>query len=280
VLYGQLEYYTLKPHAIWPMAFITIGIVAGIILFYRKLLVTTFDPAMAISVGIAAGVVHYALLTTLSLTIVASFEAVGAVLSVSLLILPGATARLWTDRFSRMLMLVPLHAALSTLIGYWLSHEYVMNTSAGAAIGVAGFGLFVISWLAAPRQGLISQWVVRRQLRRKIRLENLVKTLDEMSQGTAAPLQKLAEQMNLPPAVAQRTAIAAERRGWVSLTPSHMTLTPSGHLRSQQLANAHLAWEQYLQQTLGLPPDHVHDAAEWVEHHLDEVDIERLKGQG
>ena len=86
------------------MAFILALVVGGIVLFYRQLLVSTFDPGLATSLGIPAAAVNYALMGVLSLTIVASFEAVGAILAVALLVLPGATARLWTDRMPSMLL--------------------------------------------------------------------------------------------------------------------------------------------------------------------------------
>ena len=97
----------------------------AIVIFYRQLLVSTFDPALAISLGIPATFIHSALMSVLSLTIVASFEAVGAILAVALLIMPGATARLWTDRMPSMLVFAAIHGVISTLLGYWLSHESV-----------------------------------------------------------------------------------------------------------------------------------------------------------
>ena len=95
--------------------------------------------------------------------LIASFEAVGAILAVALLITPGATARLWTDRMPAMLLLATAHAILSTLGGYWLAHYTVLDTSAGGAITVAGFSLFIVSYLGSPRYGLIVRWWMRRR---------------------------------------------------------------------------------------------------------------------
>lgn len=277
VLYGNIEHFILKPDGIWPMAVILGLIVIGTILFYRPLLVSTFDPALAISVGIAATAVHYGLMAALSLTIVASFEAVGAILAVALLIMPGATARLWTRRMTTMLWLSAVFAVAAAVLGYWLSHPAVLNTSAGAAIGAAGFAIFLLSWLAAPGQGLVGRWLVRRRLRQSIAVENLVKTIEEHAAAAGPATQAaLLRDLQWSPADLARAAARGSKRGWLVHEGDRFRLTASGLARARRLADAHLAWEAYLQRELNLPSDHVHDAAEWIEHYLEEEKVSEL----
>src|SRR5215213_2229159 len=224
VLYGDLTDFIIKPDGIWPMSVITAGIVLGIVVFYRHLLISTFDPALAVSLGIPARGVHYALMAVLSLSIVASFEAVGAILAVALLVTPGATARLWTDRMPRMLLLAGVHGVASTAIGYWLSHPAVLNTAASGAICVAGFALFLLSWMLAPRHGLVSRWRIRRRLSGNMAIENLLKTLDELGRArgngdaAAAGVAKteLVRELRVPPRELGRTLARAVSRGWVT----------------------------------------------------------------
>ncbi len=276
VLYGNIEYFTSLdgslPDGVIPMAVILSLLVLGIIVFYRPLLITTFDPSLAVSVGIAVGVAHYGLMTALSLTIVASFEAVGAILAVGLLIVPGATARLWTDKLGRMLWFTVAFSIVSTLAGYWLSHRSNLNSSAGACIAAAGFGMFVVSWLIAPHAGLLSRWLVRRRLRRKIELENLIKTIGELTPVAANPpavdAEALRRELHFTPGQLRRVLDRATTAGLLETSAAGITLTTTGKARQQRLAHAHLAWEAYLQEHLGLPADHVHDAAEWIEHYL------------
>src|SRR5688572_33254616 len=210
VLYGNIENFVIDRGGIVPTAVILAGIVTGLVVFYRHLLVSTFDPGLAVSLGIPANLVHYALMAVLSLTIVASFESVGAILAVALLITPGATARLWADRMPRMLVFAAAHGIVATLIGYWLSHKALLNTSASGAITVAGFALFLLSWLLAPQAGLATQWLTRRRLRRTIALENLIKTIDELGGGGGAPVRvdAVVNELRLPP----RSFEAAVRR--------------------------------------------------------------------
>jgi ABC-type Mn2+/Zn2+ transport system permease subunit/Mn-dependent DtxR family transcriptional regulator len=281
VLYGQLEAFTPgRAGDLLPMAGILGGIVLLVSLFYRQLLTSTFDPLLARSMGMPVGLIHYGMLGVLSLTTVASFEAVGAVLVVALLVMPGATARLWTDRMAPMLLLAAGHAVLATIIGYWLAHPANLNTSAGAAISVAGFGLFVVSWLAAPRRGLLSQWRVRRRLRLRMTEENIVKAVHELTaSSTPAVVSRtdLRDLLQLSESAVYRGVRRASSRGWARMRGERVELTPAGHQRAETLAHAHELWEQYLQKEVGLAADHLHDPAEWIEHYLTEDRIAELK---
>ena len=279
VLYGNLEHFIVNRTGFWPMAAILGGILLALVLFYRQLLVATFDPLLALSLGINVTLIHYGLMTVLSLTIVTSFEAVGAILAVALLVLPGATARLWTDRMAPMLLFAAAHGLISTVLGYWLSHQYgplrPHGSSAGGAITVAGFALFVGSWLASPRYGMVVRWWMRTKLRRTVELENLIKAIQES--GGQITLPALVQEQKVPAASLQRIASRGLSRNWLTkdTAGTTLTLTSEGKRAATRLQRAHELWEAYLQQELSLPPDHVHDAAEWIEHHLDQ---EQLKG--
>jgi manganese/zinc/iron transport system permease protein len=286
VLYGNIESFLIDHDAIWLMAGILGAIVVGLMLFYRPLLVSTFDPGLAVSLGIPAAAVHYVLMGVLSLTIVASFEAVGAILAVALLVLPGATARLWTDRMPPMLLFAAGHGLVSTVLGYWLSHPAVMNTSASGAICLAGFVLFMGSWLLSPRHGLLPRARARKRLVRSTAMENLLKAIDEIARGQAgaaggigAPVAHatLAGDLRVNPRALASTLAAAVRRRWIRQDAAgDLSLTDAGRAQSDRLVRAHELWERYLRQEVGLDADHVHDAAEWVEHYLSEDKVGEL----
>jgi ABC-type Mn2+/Zn2+ transport system permease subunit/Mn-dependent DtxR family transcriptional regulator len=280
VLYGNLEHFIVNRTGFWPMAAILGGILLALVLFYRQLLVATFDPLLALSLGINVTLIHYGLMTVLSLTIVTSFEAVGAILAVALLVLPGATARLWTDRMTPMLLFAAAHGLVSTLLGYWLSHQYgplrPWGSSAGGAITVAGFTLFVASWLASPRYGLIVRWWMRAKLKRTVELENLIKTIQES--GGQITLPVLVREQQMSPALLHRIASRGQSRNWLTRDAAGaLALTKEGQQAAHRLRRAHELWEAYLQQELSLPPDHVHEAAEWIEHHLDQEQLQGLE---
>src|SRR5690606_9970539 len=95
----------MGPRALYVVSTILALIVIFIVTGYKELFLTTFDPAYAGAIGISTTVWHYLLMGAVSATTVASFEQVGAILVVALLIAPAATAYLLTDNFKWMLVI-------------------------------------------------------------------------------------------------------------------------------------------------------------------------------
>jgi manganese/zinc/iron transport system permease protein len=143
----------LGPPAVVRMAVVTLITVTLIFLFYKELLVSSFDPGLAFSLGINATLVHYSLMCMLSVVVVSAFESVGAILVIAMLILPGATASLLSQRLPLMFVLTVIHAALSSVLGIHLA--LWLDCSIAAAMVVIGTCLFCLAWIFSPRQGLI-----------------------------------------------------------------------------------------------------------------------------
>ncbi|MBC1403014.1 metal ABC transporter permease [Listeria booriae] len=122
-------------------------------LFYKELLVSSFDPVMAESYGLKVRVLHYFLMTLLTLVTVASLQTVGIILVVAMLITPAATAYLLTNRLSVMLFLAAGFGTLSAVIGLYFSYMY--NLASGASIVLAATVLFILVFVFSPKQGLI-----------------------------------------------------------------------------------------------------------------------------
>ncbi len=130
-------------------------VLAVLLVFHRDLILFCFDPTHARSIGIHTGVLHYLLLSVLSLTAVAGLQTVGIILVVAMLVTPGATAYLLTDRFDRMAWIAMLSAVLSSIGGiYW---SYWMDASSAGCIVLVQTLLFLIAFLFAPRYGLLAQ---------------------------------------------------------------------------------------------------------------------------
>ena len=155
VLYGEIAFVPLEPLVSWlgitlgpvsvvRMAFVLLAVVALIVGFYKELLVASFDEALARATGVNPTWVHYGLMAILSVVIVSAFESVGAILVIAMLILPGATASLLTDRLAVMHGIAVVHAALSSWLG--VSLGLWLECSIGAAMVVAGAGVFTAVW--------------------------------------------------------------------------------------------------------------------------------------
>ena len=171
VLYGEIAWVPLKEMiairgiTLGPEPVVRMGIVLFltallILLFYKELLVSSFDSGLATSLGINAGVMHYGLMCWLSVVVVSAFESVGAILVIAMLILPGATASLLTSRLPVVLLLSVLHSGISALSGIHLA--YWLNCSMAAAMVVMGAALFILAWIFNPRRGLIRLLLHRR----------------------------------------------------------------------------------------------------------------------
>lgn len=124
-----------------------------VIIFYKELLVSSFDETMAAAYGLPTRFIHYAIMFLLTLVTVASLQTVGVILVVSLLITPASTAYLLTNRLSVMVMLSALFGALSAVIGLYFSFLY--NMPSGPVIALVTTALFVLAFLFSPKQGLL-----------------------------------------------------------------------------------------------------------------------------
>ncbi len=167
VLYGEIAFVPLEPpvmiggQSFGPTPVVRMALVAAatallIAFFYKELLVSSFDPALAVSLGINATLIHYALMSWLSVVVVSAFESVGAILVIAMLILPGATATLLSHRLPVMLGLTLLHAAVSAVLGMHLA--LWLDCSPAGAMVVAGTVLFKSAWIFNPTDGLLRRW--------------------------------------------------------------------------------------------------------------------------
>ena len=130
-------------------------VVLILVLLRRDLMLFCFDPTHARSIGINTGLLHYLLLSVLSLAAVAGLQTVGIILVVAMLITPGATAYLLTDRFDRMTWLAIFSSVLSSLLGVYIS--YWSDSSTAGCIVLVQTGLFLIAFLFAPRYGIFKR---------------------------------------------------------------------------------------------------------------------------
>lgn len=135
-------------------------------LFWKELKLASFDPALATALGFAPGLIFYALLALTSVTAVASFEAVGAILFITFVITPPATAFLLTRRLAPMVVIAALLAALSCLSGYALAMRWDVNIGAMMAAMTGVF--FALALIFSPLDGLITRRLRARQDQRRI----------------------------------------------------------------------------------------------------------------
>jgi manganese/iron transport system permease protein len=152
ILFGNVLGVTLRDLA--ETAVIAGGTLLIVLLKRRDLLLYCFDPNQARAIGLPVRVLHYGLLILLSLTIVSALKAVGIILVIAMLIAPGATAYLLTDRFERMLLIAVAVAMGSAALGTIVSFH--IDGATGACIVLVQAAAFVLVFLFAPKHGFLS----------------------------------------------------------------------------------------------------------------------------
>lgn len=143
------------------MALLAAFVLVVVVVFYRELLFTAYDPTMAEASGVPVAAVQYGQLALLALTTVVAIKVVGIVLVVAMLVTPAATAQLLVRRVPAMMAVAVLLGCVASVAGLYIS--YYANVASGAAIVLVATGLFLLALLLSPRRGLLAVW--RRQAR-------------------------------------------------------------------------------------------------------------------
>jgi len=135
-----------------------------VVLFFKELRISSFDPELATTMGIHADLMHYLLMTLVAVTTVAAFEAVGSIIVIAMLIVPAATAHLLTDRLWLMVVWSVVFAVLAAALGHlgalllpgWVGlADRLDSTSTSGMMAVAAGLLFAAALLFAPRHGVL-----------------------------------------------------------------------------------------------------------------------------
>lgn len=134
---------------------ITFVVLLLVIAFYKELLFYTFDSLGAQASGLPVNVIHFGLMAAITLTIIASMQSVGVVLVVSLLVGPGITAYLLVKELHLMMGLGAIIGTIASVSGMYIS--YYLNVPSGPAIVLVVSGLFLLTLLFSPSQGILTR---------------------------------------------------------------------------------------------------------------------------
>ena len=144
---------------LWLTGVVMIYTAISIATFYRFLFATTFQPAVARTMGISVSTMHYFLMLLLSFAVVASLQTVGVILVVAMLITPAATALLLSNRLQRVLLISAAVGLLSAALG--LNLAILFGTTPGPAIVVTATLIYLLTVFLAPERGLVFRAVRR-----------------------------------------------------------------------------------------------------------------------
>jgi manganese/zinc/iron transport system permease protein len=294
VLYGLIESVPLDNVVVWGLRIPRVVLILSVMLiinvlfvgiFYKELKISSFDPALATTLGINANLMHYLLMTLVAATTVASFEAVGSILVVAMLIVPAAAAHLLTDRLGPMIFASMIIAAICGVVGHiaaiivptWFGFEG--TTTAGMMATMAGV-LFLITMLAAPRHGVINRLVHRGLLSLRILREDVLGLLyrHEEKNGPGASLDAtdLRHATAAGPAAMLLAILGLRRRRQVQRIGAGYGLNEVGREEARALLRSHRLWETFLVDQMQVRADHSHRTAENLEHITTSATRDRL----
>lgn len=148
ILFGNIL--AVQDMDMWITIIVSLLVLATITIFFRPLLLTSFDPILAKSMGVKVTFYHYLLMVILTLVSVTAMQSVGTILIVALLITPAATAYLYANSLKTMILISSALGALASVLGLFIGYSF--NIAAGSSIVLTSALFFLISFFIAPKQ--------------------------------------------------------------------------------------------------------------------------------
>jgi manganese/zinc/iron transport system permease protein len=297
VLYGLAEFipfdtvylagYHIPRSFLWLSALAVCNSILCMV-FWKELTLVAFDPLLAQTAGFHPRRVHYGLLLMVTVTIVLSFEALGSILVVTMLVGPAATAYLLSYRIATIVVLSMLIAIASTFLGYLSALSF--NTSIAGMMSVCTGLLFIAAVLFSPSQGALHAALGRTKLMYRIVRDDILGMLyrwhEVSARQEAQPLTPwIVRRAMTSPILALIAIRSLTRSGEVVIAnDATIRLSERGMVEARAIVRSHRLWEAYLAKHLNLPLDHLHASSERTEHFIGRAlarelaqDVETLK---
>ena len=257
------------------------GLVLGTLcIFYRGFHLWSFDEQMARAAGVPTRLLHYLFTALLSATIVASLQAVGLILVIAMLVTPGATAYLLTNRLGSMMAIAAGLGLLASVGGLYGS--YYLDVASGPAMVILVSAFFAAAFLFAPQQGVLSRARARRGQQRASLDEDVLRAVVilDWEFGSRVDAHLLSERLAAP-VRSVRAALRRLRARGLLIMPGKEQVhsTPKGVEIAAPLVRRHRVIESYLYQVEGYGMADLHAAAEAREHDIDSETLEYMQGR-
>jgi manganese/zinc/iron transport system permease protein len=262
-------------------AVLSITLVLAVLLFFKEFTLIAFDESFAKVIGFPVRGLELLLTTLTVMAVVVGIQAVGVVLMSAMLITPAAAARFWTDRLKIMVLLAAIFGALAALGGSFVSYLYA-NMPTGAWIVFLVSLLAGVSFLFAPKKGIVARYFKQKKHKLRFAEENILKTLYHLGEKNkdffrTYTTHEIIEKRQYETNYLQEGLKRLKKQGYVlqnkeqntsidSFLEQHWRFTNEGYERGLRVTKLHRLWEVYLTEYLRIAPDHVHDDAETMEH--------------
>jgi len=225
---------------LWLLAIVTSIVLSVVILFYRPLQLTSFDPIMAASIGIPVLAVEYLLTACTSLVVVSGVQIAGVILVVALI---------------RMIVT----SAILGVTGFWIGFliANLTGSAAGAAVVITMTAIFFTCLVFAPRYGLLADWIRKRNTVPQEIMEDVLGSVMRSPNDSIA-VEDVLNYINNPNKKIRKSIDMLERQGLLDVDDGKLKLTKDGLFEAKRLVRAHRLWETYLDQT-SIPKEEIHN---------------------
>ncbi len=239
VLLGNLEFAMFDRTTVFgismPVSLLIMGVVfllnvSILSVFYKEVKLISFDQALAGALGFTPVLIHYVMMTMVSLTAVAAFNAVGAILVIALMVGPPITALFFTKSLFKTILLTMAIAMINSVGGYQLS--VILDVTISGSIASVTLFTFFLAFIFAPKKGLIGKLSHHKKQRESLALQTiLIHVLnhehDEDAEVELNP-ETLHEHLNWPNRFVDKLLHKAQKKGYITTEHALLTLTVKG----------------------------------------------------
>ncbi len=246
---------------------LTIILVLSLLLKEFRLMV--FDPSFGKAIGFPISGIRFLFNVLMILAVVIGIQAIGVVLMAALLITPGAAARFWTDRLQPLLILAAVFSVISGILGTYISFVIPqMPTGPWVVVFLSLFAL--ISFLFSPKTGLVFRFFSRQKYLKKTHRDHLLKALYKgLEKGRGGlSIEEIYELYPFQLKQIKHSIEDLKHIGFIVQNQSLINLSEKGKTEAMRIVRLHRLWELYLNESMNIAPDHVHESAEQMEHLL------------
>jgi len=248
-------------------------VVLAIVLLYKELKLLCFDRDFAQSLGWPVSRLDLVLMGLVAVCTVVGLPAVGVVLMVSLLVIPASGARFWTDRLGVMIILSGLIGAIAGVLGTSISATAALPT--GPMVTLSAASIFAVSFVVAPKRGIVAQVARQRRLRRRVGIQNVLRAAYEATEQRTDPRATWASSKSMHAGL----RLAMKEGLVLQADADRYQLTRYGVEEAVKVVRAHRLWELFLTDKASVAIDHVDRDADQLEHVLPREVVERLEAQ-
>lgn len=294
-LFGEIA--SLRNSDIQAIAVVGLVMTLLVAVLHKEMKVMSFDPGFAATQGWPTFWLDLGMMAAVAVVTIVGLPVCGVVLMAAMLIFPCTSARYWTNRLGLVLLGSAAVGGAAAGLGVLASSPAVgeagwlsailrgasgKSPPPGPMIVLVGAGFFLVSLLFAPRRGAVARWWRQAWLRGEIVRDHVLRLLFEMSEPHLPELPAIAAaEINGRISADTPTRVWVLRRmaaaGLVDRSEQDLRLTTTGYAEAARVTRAHRLWEQFLISHADIAADHVHNAADDIEHVLPEEIVDRLE---